>query len=382
MEKTYTPLTEVRRTMRVKWYRSPIDKSVLRSIMEPSDLQGLFQSLGHLALWAGSGTLTYYLFVQKLWVGFALALFIHGMISSFFSFPLHELGHGTVFKTRWLNRFFLYIYSLLAWHNHHIYAMSHTYHHRYTLHPEGDREVVLPTNPSLRVLYLLQLFTFNIFGGFESRGIIPNIALILKTALRINKPSDVKEEWIEALYQDHPKERDKVVRWARIILLFHASVIVAAILLDAWLLAVLISFSLFIANWWRYFVGVPMHCGLRDSVADFRKCTRTIKLDPLSEFLYWRMNWHMEHHMYAGVPCYNLSKLSAAIASDIPEPRTLLGAWREMRATWKRQQTEPDYQYDTPLPSSARAAGVDVRQEDNELGGSIGDLAPGVLAKG
>ena len=147
---------------------------------------------------------------------------------------------------------------------------------------------------------------------------------------------------MEALYEDHPKERAKAVRWARLILLFHASVIVAAILLDFWLLAVLISFSLFIGNWWRYFVGVPMHCGLRDNVADFRKCTRTIKLDPLSEFLYWRMNWHMEHHMYAGVPCYNLSKLSAAIADDIPEPRTLIGAWREMRATWKRQQTEPD----------------------------------------
>ncbi len=123
--------------------------------------------------------------------------------------------------------------------------------------------------------------------------------------------------------------------------MFHALVIVAAIVFQLWLLPVLLSFSLVIANWWRYFVGVPMHCGLRDNVADFRKCVRTIKLDPLSEFLYWRMNWHMEHHMYAGVPCYNLSKLSAAIAFDLPEPRSLLGAWREMRATWKRQQTAP-----------------------------------------
>ena len=382
MEKSRPPLAQVRRNMRVKWYRSPIDKNVLHTIMERSDLQGWFQCLGHLTLAAGSGALTYYLFVQKLWVAFALALFVHGMISSFLGAAAHELGHGTVFKTKRLNRFFMNIYILLVWHNPHDYAMSHTYHHRYTLHPDGDREVVLPKTPSLRVLYLLQLFTFNILGGFESKGIIPLISMNVKRALRLTNPSDETEEWMEALYQDHPKERDKSVRWARLILLFHASVIVVAIVLDVWLLAVLISFSIFIANWWRYFVGVTMHCGLRDNVADFRKCTRTIKLDPLSEFLYWRMNWHMEHHMYAGVPCYNLSKLSAAIADDLPEPRTLLGAWREMRATWKRQQIEPDYQYDTPLPSPASNPEVEGQEDYDELGGSIGDLAPRVLAKG
>ena len=152
MEKTYTPLTEVRRTMRVKWYRSPIDKTVLHSIMQRSDLQGWFQSVGHLALGAATGALTYYMFVQQLWVAFAL--FIHGTVVTFFGLAVHELGHGTVFKTRWLNRFFLYIYSLLVWHNHYDYAMSHTYHHRYTLHPDGDREVVLPKTPSLRAFYL------------------------------------------------------------------------------------------------------------------------------------------------------------------------------------------------------------------------------------
>ena len=148
-----------------------------------------------------------------------------------------------------------------------------------------------------------------------------------------------------------------------------------------WLLPVLVSFPISICNVWRYFVGVPMHCGLRDNVPDFRKCVRSIRLDPLSTFVYWRMNWHMEHHMYAGVPCYNLRRLRSAIAADLPEARTLFGAWREMRAIWKRQQgPEPGYQYDTPVPTPGRAAGRDVR-DDEELGASIGDLAPGILAR-
>jgi fatty acid desaturase len=94
------------------------------------------------------------------------------------------------------------------------------------------------------------------------------------------------------------------------------------------------------------------------------------------EFLYWHMNWHTEHHMYAGVPCYNLKQLHYAVKDDMPKPRSLLGAWREMLEIWERQKREPSYQFDTPLPATAeterkRAA---VAEE-----ASIGDLAPAGL---
>lgn len=133
----------------------------------------------------------------------------------------------------------------------------------------------------------------------------------------------------------------------------------------------LVTFSPFIANWWHYFVGAPMHAGLRDNVPDFRLCVRTILLDPFSRFLYWHMNFHTEHHMFAAVPCYNLRRLHATVAFDMPRPRTLLGAWREMRLTWKRQQEDPGYQYDTPLP---RRGGSSLPQDPS--GASLGDLAP------
>ena len=38
--------------------------------------------------------------------------------------------------------------------------MSHTYHHRYTLYPDGDRELVLPQNPMLKLIDIAQLFGF------------------------------------------------------------------------------------------------------------------------------------------------------------------------------------------------------------------------------
>ena len=369
----YMPLAQVRKKFRVNWYRCPIEPATLRTLMRRSDRQGMLQAVGHLALFGGTGLLTYFLFAQQIWIGFALALFAHGTIGSFFrGLSVHELGHGTVFRTKWLNRFFLRVYSLLGWWNFHDYAMSHTHHHRYTLHPRGDREVVLPRYPSFEPAYILQLFTINVFGGLESNGLIPVLKETVKTAL-----GKYDREWIEALYADQPAARKQAINWARLILLFHAGILVVSILLQLWLLPVLLTLHLFIANWLKYFVGLPMHCGLRSDVADFRKCVRTITLNPLSEFLYWHMNWHTEHHMFAGVPCYNLKSMHAAVADDMPQPRTLAAAWREMRETWRNQQTDPTYEYDTPTPPPP---GVAATEQDAEAAASIGDLAPPALS--
>ena len=161
--------------------------------------------------------------------------------------------------------------------------------------------------------------------------------------------------------------------WSRLLLLFHGSVLVIAIVTGLWVLPLILTLFPFVGNWGGYFVGLPQHCGLQDNVPDFRKSVRSMTLNPLWEFLYWRMNWHIEHHMYAGVPCYNLEKLYREIADDMPEPRTLLGTWQEMRETWRRQKTDPSYQFDTPLPPTAKSVRTDT---PDELESSIGELAP------
>ena len=56
----------------------------------------------------------------------------------------------------------------------------------------------------------------------------------------------------------------------------------------------------------------------------------------------------------------------------MPKPRILIGVRREMRQTWKRQQADPAYQFDTPLPG--RKAEGDKKQDTLES--SLGDLAP------
>ena len=371
----YEPMEQVRKNFRISWYRSPIDPARLKQLTRRSDLRGAFQTLGHLLLLLVTAAATWYFFNTRIWVGFALALFAHGTVYSFLAgLATHELAHGTVFNTKWLNGLFVRFFSLISWFNFHDYTMSHTYHHLYTLHPRGDREVVLPTNPSLNLLFLLQLFTFNLVGARGEPYSYP-IARFLGATLRLAFTGRFGKEWLEAVYADQPEARKKSIAWARLTLLFHLVLIAVSIVFRLWPLPLLVTFAPFIANWLRYFVGVPMHTGLRDNVTDFRLCVRSITLDPLSQFLYWRMNWHMEHHMFAAVPCYNLRSLSRVVAADLPKPRTLMSAWREMRQTWKRQQTDSAYQFDTPLPGR-REEGPKKR---DALESSLGDLPPKTL---
>ena len=364
----FPPMSEVRKSLKINWYRCPIDKQVLSQLVKKSDMKGLFQSLGHLGLWVLTGSLSWAMFTLGSWWGFLMALFLHGTVASYFTAPNHELCHRTVFNSPWLNEFFLRVFGLFGWNNFRVYRFSHNYHHRYTLFLAGDREEILPVTPSLKAMYILQLFTFNVFGGYQSRGLVPTVRGFFRIAC--DDFSNPFNSWGEELYQGHDSQRKAAVRWARTVIVFHTMVIAGSLFIGQPILAVIISGSIFIGNWHRYFVGVTMHCGLQSGVSDFRKCARSVTLDPLSEFLYWHMNWHLEHHMFAAVPCYNLKALHQAVAHDMPEPRSVFSAWKEMRDTWQRQKFEPDFTFDTPVPASCELPTDEVDHNAE----SVGDL--------
>tara|TARA_B100001123_G_scaffold328661_1_gene369987 strand:+ start:1175 stop:2320 length:1146 start_codon:yes stop_codon:yes gene_type:complete len=373
------PLAEVRKALRVKWYRSPIAASRLREFSKRSDLKGWIQTMGHLLLVIITGCLSFYFWQKQIWIGFVFTLFLHGTVGSFLSgVATHELGHGTVFKTKWLNKFFLYLISLMSWWDPFDYNLSHTYHHRYTQFPEGDRENVSPLVPSLRWTLLLQLFTIDLFSqprrNFSKGGLFSTIWVTFKSACGfVGSTKAPSREWLQALHDDQPTEFRKSMWWSRIQLMFHGAALVVSILSGIWVLSLILSCFAFTANWLKYFMSTTQHCGLRDNVPDFRKSTRSITLNTFFEFIYWHMNWHIEHHMYAGVPCYNLKKLAKEIENDMPTPRTIIEGWKEMRETWKRQQTVSDYTYDTLVPES------DNRTQNaptDDLASSIGELAP------
>jgi fatty acid desaturase len=78
-------------------------------------------------------------------------------------------------------------------------------------------------------------------------------------------------------------------------------------------------------------------------------------MNPVFRFLYWNMNYHVEHHMFPMVPYHALPRLHAEVARDMPRPyASLLAAYREIVPTLLRQMREPDYYVRRELPAAAQ----------------------------
>jgi fatty acid desaturase len=90
-------------------------------------------------------------------------------------------------------------------------------------------------------------------------------------------------------------------------------------------------------------------------VVDHRLNSRTVYMNPISRWLYWNMNYHVEHHMFPMVPYHALPRLHEVIKDDLPPPNTsILQAYAEMIRAVLRQRRDPDYYLRRELPPTAR----------------------------
>ena len=256
----------------------------------------------------------------------------------------HELCHSSVFKTKALNHFFTRVFAFLGLYNHVHFWASHQEHHKYTLHPPDDLEVVLPVEFTLQSF--LKAAVINPWGFYQRfQGIIQRAR------------GQVHGEWDSILFPPEATDlRRRLFGWARFMLFGHLLIAVVSLALGLWLIPVLITLAPFYGGWLLYLCNNTQHVGLQDETPDYRLNTRTIILNPFVRFLYWHMNFHIEHHMYAAVPCYNLGKLHALIEHDLPRsPNGLIETWTEIITIMRRQKVEPDYHYVPELPAHSAA---------------------------
>lgn len=324
----------------VAWYRSPVDPKFLKGLHERSDFLGLLQTLSYLGTIALTGTAAFYSSFHWPLPATVLLMFLHGMGCAFLINGVHELGHGTVFKTKWLNGFFVHILAFPGWINFEMFQVSHARHHRYTLHPPDDLEVVLPMRALVK--------------NFLKEGFVNPMAAWnnLKGSFRIAR-GQFQGEWELALFPESNLDRRRPICWARTLLVGHGLILGISIYFKLWLLPVLVTLAPCYGGWLFWLCNNTQHIGLQDNVPDFRLCCRTFTLNPVVQFLYWHMNYHTEHHMYAAVPCYRLGKLHELIKHDLPPcPHGLIATWKEIIEIQKRQDEDPAYQYAAPLPNS------------------------------
>jgi fatty acid desaturase len=78
-------------------------------------------------------------------------------------------------------------------------------------------------------------------------------------------------------------------------------------------------------------------------------------MNPVSRFIYWNMNYHVEHHMFPMVPYHRLPELHAVIGADLPAPsQSILAAYREVWPVLLRQLKQEEFYLRRALPPTAR----------------------------
>src|SRR6478609_1439734 len=74
-------------------------------------------------------------------------------------------------------------------------------------------------------------------------------------------------------------------------------------------------------------------------------------MNAINRYLYWNMNYHIEHHMFPLVPYLALPKLHKLVKDDMPSPYPgIISAWKEIIPALIKQRKDPSYYVKRKLP--------------------------------
>ena len=314
-----------------EWYRSAIDRKTLKALSRRSDAWGLAYFGGYMALIAGTGALAY-LSWGTLWA--VPAFLLYGTLYGFCEVPAHECQHRTPFRSAWLNETVHWIACFMAYREPILSRWMHSAHHTHTLLVGRDPEIDLMRPANL----------WKLVADFVR---IPHArdhlrALVLHTFGFVSKEA---REFVPE--SEHPA----MMRNARALFLAYAAVFAWAAVSWSWLPLMLLFFPRMYGAWLHELCVKVQDGGLEINVYDHRRNSRTVLMGPVLRFLYWNMNYHVEHHLFPSVPFHALPKACAAVADEMPPPvRGLWRAFGEVFAVFVRQQREPDHHLEQALP--------------------------------
>jgi Na+-transporting NADH:ubiquinone oxidoreductase subunit F len=323
-----------------EWYQCAVPRETMRRLLERRDGPALRDTILWFALILGLGWATYLLWGS----GWALLPYAAYAVlyASTSDSRWHESGHGTAFKTDWMNNALYEIASFMVMRESVVWRWSHTRHHSDTIIVGRDPEIVVPRPPNVKAI----LLSFIYLGTYATyfRKILTHAA---------GRMTADEKTFIPGI------EFRKVYRRARLYLAIYASVIGLSIYTRSILPLLFVGLTNLFGTWLMVIYGLTQHAGLAENVLDHRLNCRTVYMNPINRYLYWNMNYHLEHHMFPLVPYHALPRLHAVVKDDCPEPYpSLLSAWREIVPAVLRQVRDPAFHVKRKLPQP-RARGTD-----------------------
>lgn len=319
-----------------EWYESPIPRKRMKELMKRKNGPAIRDTLIWFALLIGTGYLAY-LSWGTWWA--VPAFLAYGILySSPGDSRWHECGHGTAFKTPWMNEVIYQLASFLSLRPATPWRWSHTRHHTDTIIVGRDPEIAQPRPPVWRIILLdyLRLYA----GPKDIKRMFQHCFGVI--------PKD-QQEYIPA------SEFRKTIWESRVYVLIFIGVITWCILAKSILPAMFIILPSFYGAFLVLVFGMTQHLGLHEDVLDHRLNTRTVYMNPVFRFLYWNMNYHIEHHMFPMVPYHALPALHEEMKGDCPRPsRSLWEAYKEVISALRKQKHDPAYTVQRSLPDTAR----------------------------
>ncbi|HEY1057105.1 MAG TPA: fatty acid desaturase [Limnobacter sp.] len=306
-------------------YRSPINRELLQRLTQRDNWQSALKLGAH----AGVLLCTAWLFVrltQTLSATTVLAvpvLLFHGMVYTFLGYAGlgHELKHGTVFTSTRLNKALYRMVSFLTWNNPVYFDHSHSHHHKNTLHTGVDFEVSPAPYPLLERWWAFALFDWAAFQRAT-------------TIVWDNACNRVKGPFGERTFPPGSPARQALVQTAQYTLAGHAVLLGLFAATGFWQGLCLLTLAPFFCTLPNRVLAKLQHSGLACNHSDYRANSRTLLLPAFWSWLYWNMNYHIEHHMYPAVPYCKLPALRAAIEHDLPPgPHTVRAHLHTLRTT-------------------------------------------------
>lgn len=321
-----------------EWYRCPIPRQRLKELMQRRDGPAIRDTLIWFAALAATGG-----FGAWFWGSWWAVPFFAGygvLYGSASDSRWHESGHGTAFRTGWMNDAVYQIACFMVLREPTVWRWSHARHHTDTLIVGRDPEIAAQRPPDVAGL-LLNLFALK-------SGVIACGKVLLHTTGRLTAD--------EATYIPEA-ERGKMFRVARIWVAIYAALIGGCIYGGTLLPAMLVGLPSFYGGGLYLIFGLTQHAGLAEDVLDHRRNCRTVYMNPIFRFLYWNMNYHIEHHMFPLVPYHALPALHAELRPDMPPPyRSMLEAYREIIPALLRQYRDPTWFVPRQPPARGAAA--------------------------
>ena len=130
------------------WYQSAVPRETMRGLLERRDGPAIRDTILWFALIFGLGSATYRLWGS--WWAIVPYLLYCVLYASTSDSRWHEAGHGTAFKTDWMNTALYEIASFMVMRESTVWRWSHTRHHSDTIVVGRDPEIAVPRPPDVK----------------------------------------------------------------------------------------------------------------------------------------------------------------------------------------------------------------------------------------